>query len=845
MSQNILINTAHTLSVRNSPGEDKLYQNVSTESIFTFGDFRIQRNISSNLLSSDTRQFSFSSFGSLSTLSNDQFDASTVINTTVNDLNPKTDEANSYAYFGSFYTKVANAINNIINTFPYAMSFYDYGTGNTILNYTNTFSGTSIFDLTLSSITNQGEIIYASGVSASSSTEVTLFNDWDQFEIQLFNSADTHTIQSYSHNVSNGRLQFEIAGTLFTGTTSASTFGIYVRPTVKRYSQYKKTLSNLEYQILFEKKFMIPNPDDDTFESTSIEWPTLIDGFNPDLSGNAFRTYLNTLLNACSSIDEIKTNWMVRTMLPENYIDFDSNTDSSNNSTEIGIYRKITTVYAEEFDKIKQYIDGLAYAHTVDYHDQEAIPNKFMHRLSSLLGWEAINEFNDTDIFSYLAKEDTEGFTKSDYNFQLWKKILININWLYKKKGTRDALQFIFKLMGAPNCLVNFNELVYRINQSATATTLANTTSSKINIDGYPNYEMSQWEFQEGGQGRGDGDKYISQWEPEFHPIREIDNIKVHTGDTEFNGTSNVINSKQLNIQLSPAAAIECDLKKWYDLGFTTGSTTNVQAGIPSYINLAGVRVHQPPSVSAMTVAQWLDYAYTNSINPTTRKTIDYNAGHNFYYQNLKDLYLAYYFWSKTNEVSNKLNFRKIEPFLDLIQRNFDAYIQRLIPATTILEGEGVLYRNTLFNRQKYVYQEGINKGSEFQIKAPVTPRAQVNGVSIVAAVNEPLLNVSPNAFVLSSTINTNNITRSITSVSVENEVDVGINVTINALEVTGTLSVTSIISKNQIPSAPGDISVFPTSMVPEAQASPVPIPYSTKTGRNRYVPVEVQSALD
>ncbi|MGK3946500.1 hypothetical protein ABK046_50100, partial [Streptomyces caeruleatus] len=78
--------------------------------------------------------------------------------------------------------------------------------------------------------------------------------------------------------------------------------------------------------------------------------------------------------------------------------------------------------------------------------------------------------------------------------------------------------------------------------------------------------------------------------------------------------------------------------------------------------------------------------------------------------------------------------------------------------------------------------------------------------MSIVAAVNEPLLNVSPNAFVLSSTINTNNITRSITSVSVENEVDVGINVTINALEVTGTLSVTSIISKNQIPSAPGDI---------------------------------------
>ncbi len=821
MSQRIILNTAQTLSINSSPGEDKRFPSVTTESVFTFGDFRIQRDLTPNFLSGDSLHVSFSNFGTINSLSKDSlFDSTAVVNITTNDLNPKKNDANSYAYFSSFYTKVASAINDIINSFPYGILAYRDSTGNTILNYSNSVTGTSSFNIPTSAITNQGNIIYSSGYTASTSV-YTLFNDYNQFEIELSSStrySQSYSILNYSYDPSTSLMNFTIDGYLFTGSTATTTVGVYILPSQYRYYQYKKTLGNLEYQLLFEQKFMVPNPDDDTFENQDFEWPKTIDGFNPDWYGDSFDDYREALLRSCSLIDEIKTNWMIRTMIPENYIELDS---------QDTIYRKLIIVYSEELDKIKQYIDGIAFAHSVNYHDEETIPNKFLHRLSKLFGWEPINEFNDVDIFEYLASEDDDGLTISDYNFDLWKKILININWLYKKKGTREALEFIFKLMGAPDCLVHFNELVYRVRQSATGVTASNLTSIKINDDtGYPNYENgSNYIFQEGGPGRGNGDNYIRQWEPEYNPEREIDNKKIHTGNTDVYGTADIMNSKQINIELSPAAAIECDVNEWYNLGLIFGST----AGVPAYVDIAGLQLHIPSTISGMTFENWIEYVYTNAIDPKNRKTIGSDSGnHTHFYSSLKDIYLAYYYWNYPNTVSNRLNFRKLQAFLALIERNFGAYIQKLIPATTIIESDGILYRNTVFNRQKFVYPTGINAGSEFQFPSPLSPDLNINTVSVQSTFND-ILNPQVNAVSANIEIN-DNYNKSINSISISNELNLGINPTINAVVVNSSIENASVLISYVAPDIASVVSNFPAGGTPQAQPPRLPVAYRTKT---------------
>jgi hypothetical protein len=68
---------------------------------------------------------------------------------------------------------------------------------------------------------------------------------------------------------------------------------------------------------------------------------------------------------------------------------------------------------------------------------------------------------------------------------------------------------------------------------------------------------------------------------------------------------------------------------------------------------------------------------------------------------------------------------------------NFQSYLLQLIPATTILECQGTTYRNTVFQRQRFVYKEGINDGSEFQNALPPDLRPPLEPVKITPKIND------------------------------------------------------------------------------------------------------------
>ena len=120
--------SSETLSYNYSPGQDKLYQSTNTDSIFTFGDFRLERTLNSNILENDSRLLSFDRFQSLTGLTTPEFDATRILYIQENDLNPDMTDPNSYSYFGSYYSRVARALNNIVDKYPYAILSYDSNT---------------------------------------------------------------------------------------------------------------------------------------------------------------------------------------------------------------------------------------------------------------------------------------------------------------------------------------------------------------------------------------------------------------------------------------------------------------------------------------------------------------------------------------------------------------------------------------------------------------------------------------------------------------------------------------------------------------------------------------------
>jgi hypothetical protein len=144
-----------------------------------------------------------------------------------------------------------------------------------------------------------------------------------------------------------------------------------------------------------------------------------------------------------------------------------------------------------------------------------------------------------------------------------------------------------------------------------------------------------------------------------------------------------------------------------------------------------------------------MEYIYASNIDPRNRKTN--NQSHTmFMYPELKKIYMNYYLMSDPR--SNMLTIKKLEAFLELMEVNFQDYLMQMIPATTILECQGTTYRNTVFHRQKFVYKEGINDGSEFQNELPPDLRPNQTPIKITPKVND-FLNPEINSVVINTRI--------------------------------------------------------------------------------------------
>ena len=740
MASNFLTlpDTANTLSVFYRPGEDVRLANSSSPSIFTFGDFRIYTDNPSEALTAGTLGLSFGSFSTLESLDGVNLKPPNAYSVAPNELNLNPSDSYSYAYFGSFYTEVVNAINTVTEIFPYAILAYDGGTGTTIYDYTpnyNNLTGqkSASFKIPYSVLKNQGSVIINSGNSIGS---LSIASDYSQFAIQMSSttsSAQTQVLEIQGFSFSSNTvayLEFSVNDFLEGVTGATSSLPIYIRPTKQRLANFKFALSELEYNMLYGFTLNTLDVENDRTEvENNFLWPTTIDGFNPDTYGTSFEDFKKSMLIAAANTDDAKTNILVKTVIPENYLELDSQQQ---------IYASLVQTYGHEFDEIKKYIDGIAFAHTITYNKIENVPDKFLKKLSNLLGWKLSDSFSELDLFQYLAgNADGEDNSFSHYNLEIWRRILININWLYKKKGTRDAIQFIFKLLGAPECLLRFDEFTYKINQAfyqtttltegalgtevGQATEIFAVDTNKINENGYINYSVSNYIFQEGGPGRGNGDNYINQWMPEFEPLEELDNIKVVVGENSVFGSENIVNTKEIDLGLDPAQAIECDVFQFYQLSGTCWLWGSMAPPFSSltvpFEYAADCDVIQPENITGMTFAQYIEHIYTNSIEPRNRKVLGYTDT-SFFYPTLRNAYLSYYMWS--NPQSHRLTFHKLQPFLDLIEVNFSTYTRQLLPATTIFDTQGTIIRNTVFNRQKFVYKPGLNDGSEFRTRLDV-----------------------------------------------------------------------------------------------------------------------------
>ena len=389
-----------------------------------------------------------------------------------------------FTLYGSLAERMKVATQSVVKNFPAALSVekvrVDYLTGQTATNIIyDAFDNETTLNINVLQIKNPFAIefttignLFFTGTTEGVNEIRNFTKEYSRYSLFIGNTEHQLTdITPATSNVS-GTLNITVAGNPFSATTTASTTTtkeFMVRPntlnteqTFDELDDIEKILLNRESVPLYTAKFdMLRESNTGSLikSSKSITWP-LTDNWNVLIDGFAFTTYLNSLNDIAITYDSYKTNLVSRFLTTGALKEFD---------TEDQAFEKVLQIYGRSFDEVKKYIDGLAYMTNVTYDKIHNVPDTLLKNLAQMLGWGTPSSIAQVDLmdalFSRGGKQEFAGVstnkTPTELNIELYRKILVNTAYLFKSKGTRKSIEFLLRLIGAPQGLIEFNEHVY------------------------------------------------------------------------------------------------------------------------------------------------------------------------------------------------------------------------------------------------------------------------------------------------------------------------------------------------------------------------------------------------
>jgi hypothetical protein len=410
----------------------------------------------------------------------------------------------NFSMYGSLAKRFSVSITQIINYFPASLDVMftniDYSTGNTAYDivYDQQMDET-YFKVDVDRIKNPFDIDYS--VSAATNLnlrEITvspyrnLYNTYLDYCVSV--NDNIYKILSFipSETLSSGYLQFYVSGAPF--GVSATTFDTdyqlrpndYVVDRVfqETFDEVEKFLVNRLVRPEYTAIFQVPQQNEYGQVYTDYEqvtWPK--DGpWNLDISSFLFDSYLEQIQAIAINLDSFKTNLISRFLVTNSLKEFDTLGQK---------VEKIFQIYGRSFDQIKQFIDGLAYMTSVNYNPTNDIPSELLVNLARTLGWSSnfspiTNEDFLSSVFGNTSTPTYPGYaralTPTELNYSYYRNLILNASYLFKSKGTRRSVEFLLRLIGAPDSLIEYNEHIYLADQ-------------KINLDQF----YYQWAQISGG----------------------------------------------------------------------------------------------------------------------------------------------------------------------------------------------------------------------------------------------------------------------------------------------------------------------------------------------------------
>lgn len=458
--------------------------------LFTMGNFAVTTNFDPKI----NKKFVTNSFSNFITLTDLDVTLQSALNLLRNNdgvfLNLDKSNLMYYSLFNSLkeYTRVA--LENIISNWPAALyvnpvyalePLFITQSGYTFEDYTyNMLTDEAIFKVNTNVITNRFDINFINiSVDAQENTLRNLNINYQSYVIFL--DGIEYSILSFTGATSttNDYIYFKVKGDVFSGKPNDYT-AYFIKPNSIKENLFYNSLPDFELYLLnrysspkFTSTFSFTEKSDGgdiVYIKESLTWP-VSDGYNIDFDTEDYDTFATRLLDITTNYDLSTSNLMVRFLVTESITDFDTTAvhlSPQDQDTSDQKMNKTLTIYGAEYDEINRYIIGIQYANVVSYDKVNNMPDIYLKNLARILGWELISSVLENNLLTNYIQPSTAsysgysvGLTPIEADIELWRRIILNSPWLWKSKGTRKAIEFLFKFIGTPLGLIKFNEYIY------------------------------------------------------------------------------------------------------------------------------------------------------------------------------------------------------------------------------------------------------------------------------------------------------------------------------------------------------------------------------------------------
>ena len=280
----------------------------------------------------------------------------------------------------------------------------------------------------------------------------------------------TYDIVSYTEPNALNLIKLKVKGKPFTGSTTNDS--VLIRPNDGITEEFFSGLDELETLLLnretnpkYQASFKVPK---DSLDETKTEivnvyvnWPTTKDGWNLQIVGIDYADYISQLSSLGDEIDDYKSNLIVRFLTAPQLFEFDTDDQKA---------QSIFQLYGQSFDRVKKYIDNVAHMRNVSYDGINNIPDVLLKNLSQTLGLTTTNLFDEKTLEDTLYTRQNSVFdgllvgkTLIEAEYEFYRRLLVNLNYLYKSKGTRVSIEFFLKFLGAPEPMIKIDEYIYNV----------------------------------------------------------------------------------------------------------------------------------------------------------------------------------------------------------------------------------------------------------------------------------------------------------------------------------------------------------------------------------------------